>query len=140
MTDLELIAHNFEAISHTSDDIAKVFYGHFFARHPELRELFTVSLAPQQQMLNETLTSVIDHLEDASWVKSNMEALGIRHQDYEVTGEMYDWWIEVLIDTLRELSGDAWSERLDRVWREQLEFICGIARNAELEELPKQAS
>jgi hemoglobin-like flavoprotein len=130
MTDLELIAQNFEAITQSTDNLAAVFYGRFFGRHPELREFFSPSLAAQQQMLNETITSVIEHLEDARWVRSNMESLGIRHQSYEVTDEMYDFWTEALVGTLRALSGDGWSDRLERVWREQLGLICGFARNA----------
>ena len=135
MTDLELIADNFHLISEKTHNIAAVFYERFFGKHPELEELFTNSSAPQQQMLNETLAAVIDHLEDADWVKSNMEALGLRHQSYEITGEMYDMWIEALVETLQELSGEAWSEHLERVWRERLEIICALARNARFAEL-----
>ena len=131
---LELIADNFHLISDKTHNIAAVFYERFFGKHPELEDLFTNSPAPQQQMLNETLTSVIDHLEDADWVKSNMEALGLRHQGYEVTDEMYDMWIDALVETLQQLSGDAWSEHLERVWREQLEMICGFARRAQFAE------
>ena len=47
----------------------------------------------------------------------NLEQWAARDVD-----EMYDWWIDVLIETLCELSGDAWSERLERVWRKQLEI------------------
>lgn len=133
MTDLELLAHNFEAVGEHTGNLADAFYQRFFAKHPEVTELFSPSLAPQQQMLNETLTAVIDHLDDARWVKTNMEALGIRHQGYEVTAEMYDWWIEALLETLEDLSGTDWSERLARVWREQLEVICALARDAQLE-------
>jgi hemoglobin-like flavoprotein len=130
MTDIQLIADNFALISEKTDNLAAVFYQRFFGKHPELEDLFTNNPAPQQQMLNETLTAVVDHLEDAGWVKTNMEALGLRHQSYEISDEMYDWWIDVLIETLCELSGEAWNERLERVWRKQLETICGFARHA----------
>ena len=135
MNDLELVAHSFEAITHAHPNLAEAFYERFFAAHPELVELFTHSLGPQQQMLNETLTSVIDNLGDAGWVKTNMESLGIRHESYEVTNVMYDWWIDALMDTLRALSGEGWSERLERVWREQLGLICRYAREASVDEL-----
>jgi hypothetical protein len=96
MTDIQLIADNFALISEKTDNLAAVFYQRFFGKHPELEDLFTNNPAPQQQMLNETLTAVVDHLEDAGWVKTNMEALGLRHQSYEISDEMYDWWIDVL--------------------------------------------
>jgi len=67
-----------------------------------------------------------------------MRSLGIRHLDYEVTPEMYDWWADVLLRTLRELSGGDWSAELERVWRSQLAAICALARDARLE--PLQAS
>ena len=133
LDDLELISRNFEEITHRVPNLAAEFYRRFFGHHPELEELFANSHATQQQMLNESLLAVIDHLSDHGWVVSNMQSLGARHAAYDVDPEMYDWWASTLLDTLRELSGDDWSERLEAVWREKLELICSIARKAQLE-------
>ena len=73
---------------------------------------------------------MIDHPEDADWVKTSMEALGLRHQGYEVTDVICDMWIDTLVEILRELSGKDWGERLERVWREQLGVICCFACRA----------
>src|SRR5687768_5509884 len=85
------------------------FYDHLFARAPALRPMFRGDSAAQAEMLRGALIAVMEHLEDAPWLTTNLAALGARHQGYGVTQPMYDVVGEALIATLAEICGDRWS-------------------------------
>jgi hemoglobin-like flavoprotein len=62
------------------------------------------------------LVAVVDHLEDASWFASNLEALGARHRDYGVTEEMFGWVGECFLATLSKVSGPDWNPDVEAAW------------------------
>lgn len=131
--DRRLVERSFEQITdrHSGAELTSRFYERLFSRHPEVVELFgRHSMAAQQQMLLETLTGVLEHLSDVSWLKANMEALGVKHHGYDVSFEMYDWWRVVMLDTLAQLSDNGWSDELGGAWDRQLRAICALVRDA----------
>ncbi len=79
-------------------------------------------------MLNETLIAVVDSLEGMAWLESNLQLLGAKHVEFEVSDEMYDWWAESILEVLSEVSGPDWSPRLERLWRERMNFLCSLMR------------
>lgn len=127
MTDLELITDNFETTMAREPNMTERLYKLFFARHPELRELFgDQSFPTQRQMLQETLVGVIDHLADESWLATNLKILGDKHVEYEVTPEMYVLWTDCLIDVLEDINAEDWSAQLELVWRREIEHVCEL--------------
>lgn len=124
---LELSLH---VVTERDSDVAARFYDRLFAQHPELRELFGPNSAPvRTDMLTETLTSAVDDLEDLPWIACNMQLLGLKHREANVTDEMYDWWAECVIETLAEISAEDWSPRLAQLWRQQIERLCTLMRS-----------
>jgi hemoglobin-like flavoprotein len=132
----ETLARVHESYAHITETyggqaLTERFYRHFFARHPEVEELFgRHSFAAQQHMLFESLTGVMDHLDNADWLETNMHALGIKHHDYEVTREMYEWWAESMVETLESLSGQEWTEALREAWLATIGHVCRLVRDA----------
>jgi hemoglobin-like flavoprotein len=112
-----LLRSSFEAIIERQPQLTPRFYEILFTRYPQVRALFgRNSAGNQQQMLQEALVAVLDHLEDASWLSKTLGAMGKKHVDYGVTFEMYDWVGDSLLATLAEVSGDAWTAELEREW------------------------
>jgi hemoglobin-like flavoprotein len=106
-------------------------YADFFGEHPNARGLFgTHSQASQAQMVRETLMYALDHMDEAPWVKSNLEALGDKHHGYEVSGEMYGWFVESLIRVFGEFCGDDWTPELEEDWRRVLQHLSSLMRLA----------
>ena len=138
--DHELLSQNLHAVIHADSDFTTQLYERFFARHPQLRELFGANSTPVlEDMLTETLISAVDDLEGLPWIKDNMELLSQKHGDADVTNEMYDWWAECVIETLAELSAPDWNQRLERLWRQQIERLCGLMRAPEAAPRQKRA-
>src|SRR5689334_10181385 len=77
------------------------FYEILFTRYPQVRPLFGRNASErQQQMLQEALVAVLDHLDDSRWLQTTLGGMGAKHIDYGVSDEMYPWVGECLIATL----------------------------------------
>ena len=129
MEDQEVIVEHLHLISEREPRMAERIYERLFQRHPRLRKLFGAhSTALRQDMFNETLVGAIDSLEGTAWLESNLQLLGAKHVEFEVSDEMYDWWTESILEVLSELSGPDWSPRLERLWRERMDYLCSHMR------------
>jgi hemoglobin-like flavoprotein len=110
-------------------DLAERFYATLFERHPTLRALFRRTPATvQARMLGQALAAVLDHLEDAAWIASTLRELGQRHAHYGVTDEMYDQVGAVLVATLAEAVGEAWTPEHEQQWTLAFGAIAGMMR------------
>lgn len=118
---------SFDLVLEREPEVTKRFYGHLFTRYPQVRPLFSRG-APelQQKMLAEMLVAVVDHLEDAEWLVQNLRALGVRHDDYGITPEMYPWVGECLLQTLSEIAGDQWTPEVAQAWTDAYGAIVSL--------------
>ncbi len=114
---VELLRSSFELVAQRQPKITPRFYELLFERYPQVKPLFGRNAATQQQeMLQEALVAVLDHIEDASWLEHQLGTMGAKHLDYGVTNEMYDWVGECLVATLAEVAGDDWNDDVQSAW------------------------
>jgi hemoglobin-like flavoprotein len=122
-----LLRSSFDLVVSRQPQITPRFYEILFSRYPQVRPLFgRNSEAAQQQMLQEALIAVMEHLEDASWLSSTLGAMGAKHVDYGVTNEMYDWVGDSLLRTLAEVAGDDWTPELATAWSDAYQAIASL--------------
>lgn len=115
----ELLRSSFELIIERQPAITPRFYELLFERYPQVQPLFGGNAArAQQEMLQQTLVAVIDHLEDAAWLAATLGALGTGHVKYGVTREMFDWVGDALLSTLAEIAAEAWSAEVAHAWQD----------------------
>lgn len=125
-----LLRSSFELVVSREPQITARFYDIFFTRYPQVKPMFGRSSAEnQQKMLTEALVAVVDHLEDAPWLKQNLRALGKRHDDYGVTPEMYSWVGECLLAAMADAAGDDWSKEIEGAWTEAYGAIVHLTLN-----------
>ena len=105
------------------------FYDRLFAAHPELRAMFQ-SPDAQQKKLAQTLSAIVDHVDDPAWLDRELGALAASHATYGVTSEMYGWVAIALISTIADACGDAWTAQADRAWRAAYTSIAKAMINA----------
>lgn len=101
-----------ETLSDREGKITESIYPLLFERRPDVRPLFGVhALAEREEMIRETLRSLLALAEGGGHLAANLEALGRSHFEYGVTGDMYgdfvDTFVEVaapgLVDAEREV-------------------------------------
>jgi hemoglobin-like flavoprotein len=121
-----LLQSSLALVSGREERVTERFYEILFARYPEVRPLFGRDRREQAAMLQETIVSVLDHLDDAAWLEDRLSTLGRRHVDYGVTPEMYPWVAESLVGTFAEVAGDDWTVEMEEAWYEALGVISDV--------------
>jgi hemoglobin-like flavoprotein len=127
MSTAALLRASLNTILDAHPEITPHFYARLWARHPELRPMFSRS-SPEHQarMLQDAIVAAVDHAEDAVWLQSALGAMGRRHLDYGVTAPMYDQVGAVLLDTLAALAGPAWTPEVAAAWADTYGALAGI--------------
>jgi len=129
MLNASLLRSSFELVVERSPHVVRRFYEIFFTRYPQVRPMFRTSadgLARQEKMLTDALVAVLDHVDDAPWLRQTLLGLGGKHVEYGVRDEMYAWVGECLLAALEEAAGDAWSPEIAGAWTEAYGAITGL--------------
>ncbi|WP_437964050.1 globin domain-containing protein [Sorangium sp. So ce260] len=122
-----LLRESFELVIEREPNLTHRFYGILFSRYPQVKPLFgRNSRAQQEKMLTEALASVIDRLEDASWLEEKLMAMGAKHVDYGVTDAMYPWVADALISAIAEVAAADWTPEHQRAWTDALGAIASL--------------
>lgn len=127
----ELLRASLALVVERQPKITPRFYEILFERYPQARPLFGRNTPEvQQRMLQDAIVAVVDHVEDASWLKEQLFAMGLRHKDYQVTPEMFGWVGECLLATLAEIAGPAWSPEIAQAWTDAYGAITSMMLEA----------
>jgi hemoglobin-like flavoprotein len=122
-----LLRTSFELVAERSPNLTLRFYEILFERYPAARALFSRrSQSEQARMLQEALVAVMDHLEDAPWLTTTLQALGAKHVGYGVRQDMYGWVGECLLATVAEVAGSEWTGELGESWSDAYGVIAGL--------------
>ncbi len=79
------------------------FYALFFERRPDTRPLFGVHAeSEREEMLRETIRSLVALAEEEPWLDGNLMALGRSHAEYGVEAEMYESFARTFLDCANE--------------------------------------
>ncbi|HEX4446419.1 MAG TPA: globin domain-containing protein [Polyangiaceae bacterium] len=115
--DVELLRSTFVLVVERNPNLTARFYDVLFEKYPQAKPLFNpANRKRQEQMLAGALSAVLDHLEDAPWLQTTLQALGAKHKDYGVTPEMYGWVGDSLLITLAETAGPDWTPTAKDAW------------------------
>ncbi|MDX2090304.1 MAG: globin domain-containing protein [Kofleriaceae bacterium] len=119
MSNAAVLRETLEIVLAQDDTFPRRFYEILFQRHPQTKALFhRSSEGAQNKMFAKKLTSLVDHIDDPTWLDRELATLAANHVSYGVTPEMYPWVGEALLATLREACGDAWTPEAERAWGE----------------------
>jgi hemoglobin-like flavoprotein len=119
----ELVRRSFKQIEPQGDIAALAFYRNLFTAAPSLRPLFHTSIELQGRKFMEALSYTVAALDDPDALMPALEAMGRRHVAYGVKEEHYGPVVQVLLATLKETGGDAFTREVHEAWRRALEFV-----------------
>jgi hemoglobin-like flavoprotein len=114
--DLEALETSFDLVAPRGDELMDVFYGRLFEAAPAVRPLFPTDLRRQKSMLLGALVLLRKSLRDLNAIVPKLRELGARHVAYGAQPEHYPVVGAVLIASLAEIAGDAWSPRFEQAW------------------------
>ncbi len=100
-----------------AETTARVFYAKLFRLDPSTKPLFVGDLTLQGRKLTQTLTFIVDNLEDTDLLFPAAIDLAQRHVAYGVQEDQYASVGVALIDTFKQLLGSAFSAEDEQAWQ-----------------------
>jgi len=124
--DAELLETSLALVDTPDDGLTTRFYAILFERYPSVRPMFTEDIGRQAKMLRSAIVSVVDHLDDPTWLTETLGDLGARHASWGVVAPMYDAVTECMVAAMAELGGSAWTRQMTDAWVEALDAVSGL--------------
>ena len=115
-TDKKLVRETFAMVLPIADQAAALFYGRLFEVAPEYRPMFKGDIGEQGKKLMQMIGVGVAHLDRLEEVLLPLQELGRRHSDYGVTAADYDRVAEVLLWTLGQGLGEAFTPEVEQAW------------------------
>jgi hemoglobin-like flavoprotein len=123
---LDALETSFDHIAPRGDELMDVFYGRLFAVAPSVKPLFAgTDLKRQKAMLLAALVLLRRSLRDLESVTPALRELGARHVRYGAQPQHYPVVGEVLIASMAEVAGEAWTPEYERAWTEAFTIVAG---------------
>lgn len=115
--DLEALETSFDLVAPRGDELMDRFYAGLFAAAPAVRPLFAgTDMRRQKAMLLSALVLLRKSLRDLDAIIPTLGALGARHRAYGALPEHYPIVGSVLIASMADVAGDAWTPEYERAW------------------------
>ena len=124
--DLPALETSFDLVAPRGDELMDVFYARLFAAAPADRPLFAgTDLRRQKGMLLGALVLLRKSLRDLDAIVPKLRELGARYVAYGARPEHYPVVGEVLVASMAEVAGPAWSSRYAQAWAAAYGIVAG---------------
>lgn len=119
------------AIAEADIDIARALFDRFFAAFPEHRAVFINPDAARGRMTNETIEAMIGLATDEYWVPTTIVNFVDLHRIYgDFPASLYAAFIDLVVDTMADAAGPAWTSEADTAWRTQAQRLKAMVSEA----------
>jgi NAD(P)H-flavin reductase/hemoglobin-like flavoprotein len=128
--DVARLRQNFAQVVEHGDEVPLFFYSDLFIKHPEVRDMFPISMQAQRGHLVDALAKIISNVDSASELTVLLEGLGRDHRKFGVADEHYEALASSLLTTLQYFSGPDWTPELRADWAAAYDVIGSVMREA----------
>src|SRR5260370_20618977 len=108
------------------DEVPLFFYSDLFIKHPEVRELFPISMKAQRDHLVGALGQIVAQVDRVDDLTLFLQALGRDHRKFGALAEHYDVVGDSLLATLAHFAGDTWTPELASDWRYAHSLVASV--------------
>jgi NAD(P)H-flavin reductase/hemoglobin-like flavoprotein len=124
--DVARLRESFARVAMHGDELPLFFYSDLFIKHPEVRELFPVSMAAQRGHLVDALVKIVSQVDTVNDLAMFLQGLGRDHRKFGAVAEHYDAVGASLLATLEHFSGPAWTPEVAADWKAAYELIASV--------------
>ncbi|QDU82379.1 Flavohemoprotein [Polystyrenella longa] len=115
MTTVETVRESY-ARCRQNPDFFDAFYDHFARKSSEIGPLFSnTDMQKQNELLSDAIVSLISFAKGDSAARQHIEEIRLSHDRYQlnIKPKWYPFWIEALLDTIKESDPDCTPELLE---------------------------
>jgi NAD(P)H-flavin reductase len=124
--DVARLRESFARVAVHGDELPLFFYSDLFIKHPEVRDMFPVSMEAQRGHLVDALVKIVSHVDNAEELTEFLQGLGRDHRKFGTLAEHYDAVGDSLLATLEYFSGPAWTPELAADWTAAYQLIGSV--------------
>ena len=125
--DVEALETSFDLLAPRGDELVDDFYRRLFAAAPAVQPLFAgVDMKRQKAMLLGALVLLRNSFRNLDSVAPKLRAMGARHVGYGATAEAYPLVGQVLLASMAELAGDAWTPGVEAAWARAYDLVASV--------------
>jgi NAD(P)H-flavin reductase/hemoglobin-like flavoprotein len=132
--DVARLRESFARVAMHGDELPLFFYSDLFIKHPEVRELFPVSMAAQRGHLVDALAKILSQVDRVDELTAFLQGLGRDHRKFGAVAGHYEAVGASLLATLEHFSGPAWTPELAADWKVAYELIGSVMTAAAAED------
>jgi NAD(P)H-flavin reductase/hemoglobin-like flavoprotein len=114
--DAAALKESWALVAKSGDEVPLYFYSHLFLSHPELRDLFPISMAAQRDKLVKALGHIVSNVDEIESAVPFVQQLGRDHRRFSVVTENYGAVGVSLLATLQHFLGPGWTQSLAADW------------------------
>lgn len=130
VVDERRLTESFARVAAYGDEVALFFYSHLFLSHPEVRDMFPVSMVNQRDRLLNALGRIVADVGRLDELVPFLQDLGREHRKFGTLADHYPAVGNSLIATLAHFSGDAWNEELAADWTAAYTLVAKVMVDA----------
>lgn len=124
--DVARLRQSFAQVAAHGDEVPLFFYADLFIKHPEVRDMFPISMQVQRGHLVDALVKIVSHVDRAEELTVFLQGLGRDHRKFGVIAEHYEAVGASLLATMEHFSGPAWTSELHNDWQTAYQLIGSV--------------
>jgi len=124
--DVAGLRKNFADVAAHGDEVPLFFYADLFLKHPEVRDMFPISMEAQRGHLVDALVKIVSSVDTASDLTAFLQGLGRDHRKFGAVPEHYEAVGASLLATLEYFSGPSWTPELKSDWAAAYDLIGSV--------------
>jgi hemoglobin-like flavoprotein len=129
--DQRLLRESLELLTPVVDELVATFYDRLFTGYPRLRATFPPLPDLRRERLLRALLALARHYDDPHRLLPAFAAMGRRHERYGVGVDDYATVGAVLLRTLRDVAGSAWTPAYQAAWVRAYTFAASTMMRAD---------
>lgn len=122
---LERLGASFQLIEPRLDEVVTTFYAKLFEAAPSLRSMFPTDLKGQKIHMNSALKLVAKNIANLDALAEPLRDMGTRHVGYGAEEAQFPVVRDLMIASLSDVAGYAWTPQLSSDWGEALDVVAG---------------
>ena len=115
----QLIEHSLDLVVERVGDPGPIIYQRLFAQMPELEALFVRDTdgSVRAEMLQRAFETLLDLANNGHYARGLIATEFVNHQNLGVPAEQFEMFFTVIVDSIRFVLAERWSDEIDEAWR-----------------------
>ncbi|HEV7757671.1 MAG TPA: globin domain-containing protein [Acidimicrobiales bacterium] len=130
MVDIGRLKESWRLVAGHGDQVPLRFYSRLFVAHPEVRDMFALSMATQRDRFFVALGHTVSQVDDLEALTPFLQQLGRDHRKFGMVPEHFGPVGEALLATLADFMGEGWTLQLSDDWTTAYKLVASVMIDA----------